>query len=163
MPADDIAKSLPESPFHEITPGPTIDEAATDSRRCIEEEHRALRAMLDRVESTADLSELLPLLEELEGMLEHHFATEESPAGLHAAIGESAPQTWGALEALFEEHRQLLEAIRHLIRSTRACAAGPVAEVLDGVADLAQRLHLHEESETELFVDVVNTDLGGTG
>lgn len=165
MPAENLEKitedvAVAASPAVGVAPA----EGSEEPRRRIEDEHRALRKVLSRVEGTWDLAALLPLLEELQGMLAHHFAEEENAErGLHAAIAASAPEKNRSLERLFEEHEELLEQIDRLVSSTRNCLEGVVDEILSGVAELTWRLRLHEEAESDLFVEVVSTDLGGSG
>lgn len=127
----------------------------------IEDEHRALRARLGRLEETAALEELVSELAELRGLLAVHFAHEEAPGGLHRVVDASAPHLAASVEQLFEEHRVCLEALDRLIETGRRCLEGPVAEVRDGVAELCRRLHEHEAAETELLAGAVYEEVGG--
>ncbi len=126
----------------------------------IADEHAALSALLDEIVQLDAPGRLAEDLEKLQTLLRAHFETEEAEDGLSAAVGRSTPQLLPSVEHLFEEHRQFLGDLDHLLGSARALSNGPMADLLSGVADLAQRLHAHEVEETELFLDSVYTDLG---
>jgi hypothetical protein len=162
MPPEELFRTVPGPLPSAATSSEQSTTPAQDSLGRIEAEHRALRDLLAQIEAIRDLPRLLPLLERLETQLRSHFATEEAPDGLHSAVADSAPEKSHHLDELFDEHNELLELCEGLIEDARTCLTGPVARVLDGAKDLAQRLHDHEAKETHLFVDVVSTDLGGS-
>jgi hypothetical protein len=127
----------------------------------IEEEHRALRALLGRLERSAAREELLTGLAELRGLLTVHFAREEAPGGLHRVVGASVPHLAAPVAGLIEEHGECLEALDRLIEAGRRCLDGPVAEIRRGAAEISRRLHEHEAAETELLAGAVYEEVGG--
>jgi hypothetical protein len=133
------------------------------ARERIDEEHAAMRALLDRIEQTSVPDRLVVELERLDALLDAHFAGEEADDGLHEAIGSTAPHLLPAVQHLFDEHRVFRADIGSIAADARRLAEGPLAELNRRVADLAARLRAHEEREDELFGDSVYTDLGGRG
>jgi hypothetical protein len=132
----------------------------TAARNRIAEEHAALSALLKSIQRIEAPGRLAVELEKLQTLLREHFATEEAEDGLHAAVDRSAPHLLPAVQQLFDEHRQFLGDLEGLVETAQALSAGPMADLLRGVAELAARLHTHEVQETELFIDSVYTDLG---
>jgi hypothetical protein len=116
--------------------------------------------VLVRVESTRDLSLLIPLLEELHRLLHGHFAREEAPDGLHGIIEEAAPHDLARVKELLDEHEGFLTMILALKDKIRTCLDGPMAEIYRDVQTLCDRLQTHEEIETKLLTDALYTDLG---
>lgn len=144
----------------EIRGGGRRISADAETRQQIAEEHRALGELLGRLEATRDPHALLPRLEELERLLKSHFQREEGAEGLHEMVGESAPHMLTSVQRLFEEHREMAARLDELIRETRRCIEGPVAQVLTGASDLACRLRDHEQAENELVAGALYEDLG---
>lgn len=139
----------------------TLVGAASATRREIVAEHRQIRDLVSRLETTGELEALLPRLAELRGLLVSHFAREEAPGGLHQVVDGSAPRLAGAVQVLCHEHRELLARVDDLAERARACLDGPVAEVRGAVADLCRGLHAHEAAETELLAGALYEDVGG--
>lgn len=137
------------------------ERPAEAARRQIAEEHRALRLLLERLETTSDPQALLLRLDELRGLLARHFAREEAPDGLHGVIDASAPHLVVSVQGLFEEHREYLAELERLAGTVRACLEGPVAEARRGVTELCRKLHEHEAAETLLLAGAMYDDLGG--
>jgi hypothetical protein len=137
-------------------------QEASDTRApdAIAEEHRSLKRLLKNMESTADLRRLVPMLGELHDLLEEHFLHEEATDGLHATIGSSAPHHLTTLQNLFEEHQDFLDTLTKLDAQARACLDGPLAEILEGIESVSERLRRHEARETELLTDAMFVDLG---
>lgn len=135
--------------------------AAAATRREIAAEHRQIRALVAELEATGDLEALLPRLAELRGLLRSHFAREEAPGGLHRVVDGSAPRLAGSVQALFDEHRELLALVDALAERARACLEGPIGEVRRKVAELCRGLHAHEAAETELLAGALYEDIGG--
>ena len=133
----------------------SVESPAAVARREIAEEHRALRTLLERLETTADLQILLPRLDELRRLLALHVAREEAPDGLHRVVDSSAPHLVVSVQGLFEEHRECLAEEAHVI------VEGPLAELRRGVSELCRKLHEHEAAETELLAGALYDDLGG--
>lgn len=127
------------------------------------EDHRVLQVVLAKVESTRDLSLLIPLLEELHGLLQRHFAREESKDGLRGVVGQAAPHRLDQLETLLKEHADFLVTTRSIKEKIQACLSGPIPEIYSEIQSLCDRLHMHEETETELLTEALYTDLGESG
>jgi len=129
----------------------------------IAEEHRRLRELLARIETTRELKPLLELLGELHAELEEHFAHEEAAGGLEDVVDDAAPHLLEQVEGLFEEHRYCLRELDRLRELARSTLEGPVAEVIEGVAGLCHTLHEHEAVETELLSSALYDEIGGSG
>lgn len=136
------------------------DEAAV-ARREIAEEHLQIRAVVGDLETTSDLETLVQRLDELRGLLVSHFAREEAPDGLHRVVDRAAPRMAASVQALFDEHRELLERLDGLAERARACLEGPMAEVRRSAADLCRQLHDHEAVESDLLAGALYDDIGG--
>ncbi|HEX9734305.1 MAG TPA: hypothetical protein VGG06_20225 [Thermoanaerobaculia bacterium] len=141
-----------------IEPHRTERDAASIEQ--IADEHRALGESLARLEKTTDLHLLMPRLEKLRSQLEHHFAGEEASGGLRETVRAKTPFLLAALDRIFEEHRRFLGDLDELTEKTRACLAGPVAEILTSISALTRLLRDHEVREAELLSDVYYTDYG---
>ena len=126
----------------------------------IEDDHHAIKEILERLEATMDPHLLLPILEELRMSLVAHFAREEAPEGLHEIIADMSPNTVASLQNILGEHEHFVVRLDSLIERTRAAVKGPLAEILRDATALSESLHDHEARETELFTDAVFTDLG---
>lgn len=139
--------------------------AATPRRRAarhrIDDEHRQLGDLLRSLVHTNDLNRVESLLADLHTLLIRHFEGEEGEQGLHAVVGEGASHRLPNLQHLFDEHRLILARVDALRAATAAALAGPVAEIADGVANLAELLRRHEAEEERLFGEAFYTDLGG--
>lgn len=123
-----------------------------DVRLEIEKEHEAIRHALDQIDRAREAASMRPLLEELCGLLETHFAREEAADGLHSAVGHRAPELLPGVHELFDEHREMTAEIERLVdQSVRLSELG--AQLMSGVRDLTERLHQHEERENQLFID----------
>jgi len=124
------------------------------------EDHRVLQAILGRVESTRDLTLLIPLFEELHRLLRGHFAREEASDGLHGIVEEAAPQHLVHLKELLAQHQNFLDRVTFLSKSVQDTLDGPIAEIYGSVRALCDDLHAHEQAETALLTDTLYTDLG---
>lgn len=144
--------------------GPTVATALAEpaaSRREIAREHRQIRSLVAQVEAIADLEELVPRLNALRALLEVHFAREEAPGGLHQVVDGTAPRLATSVEALFDEHREMLALLDAATRRARECLEGPITEVRRAAAELCRRLHEHEAAETDLLAGALYEDIGG--
>ena len=131
-------------------------------RADIETQHRELRELLGAVEASAELTQLVPLLEQLRSELQAHFADEErEEGGLAEAVGASAPRHLRRLEELLGEHAHLLETVDELIVRGGALLHGAVRDVVRDTRALGRQLRRHEARETELLTDAVYADIGG--
>ena len=124
------------------------------------DDHRELRLTLERVEEAKDLTTLIPLLKDLLEQLKQHFATEEAADGLPLTIGPSNPQHLRRMEQLFEEHRVFLATTAAVIERAQALLDGPKTDILKEVQHLSHDLRIHEETETEIVMDSVYSDIG---
>ena len=138
-----------------LSPSPTRSE--------IEEDHRHLGALLDRLETTTVPWRLTPLLRDLDGMLTRHFRLEEARGGLLEAITDTAPRNAGRVEDLLLEHRRILDALAALIHETQDRPNGPPEDMLREAKRLVERLRRHEEEENLVLGDGYYTDLGSPG
>jgi len=131
-------------------------------RADIEMQHRELREMVAAIEATVELTQLVPLLEELRAELQAHFADEErEDGGLAEAVGASAPRHLRRLDELLGEHARLLEAVDELIARGRTLVNGAVRDLLRDTRAASRQLKRHEARETELLTDAVYADIGG--
>lgn len=129
-----------------------------EALRQIQEEHAQLKKLLARINVTAELGSLLPLLEELRDLLTSHFAREEAEDALGPAVLRSRLQN--TAREILAEHGVFLKDLERLIEQGRQ-AFETRGAVLQGVEDLTRRLHEHEVKEDELILDLAETDLGG--
>jgi hypothetical protein len=160
--APDEVQAMESDPLHPVRPqaAPAGEGVSPGSSAAIAEEHRVLRELLGRITATRDLGALLPQLGELEGLLALHFAHEEEADGLHAVVADSAPDRLPEVQRLFDEHREIARRVMELRERAEELWRGPLAEVLEGVAELADRLHRHEAAEGDLLAGALYDDLG---
>jgi hypothetical protein len=133
------------------------------TRRELEEDHRHVEALLDRVESTTVPWRLTPLLEDLHKVLTRHFRLEEAKGGLLDTVTDVAPRHASRVEALIADHGKILDALAALIRDTEAHPNGPPEAMLREAKRLIDRLRRHEEEENLILEDGYLTDLGHPG
>ncbi len=139
---------------------PSRTNPSRDAFDKIADEHQALEEYLGRLDRTSDPKVLLPRLEKLRGLLEHHFEGEEEAEGIRDDVAKTAPYLLGGLERVFAEHEELLQEVDALHAKAREVLEGPVAELRSAVSLLARRLRDHEVRETEFMTEVFNTDYG---
>lgn len=144
----------------EVSGGGNRVPGDAEVRKQIAEEHRLLGELVERTEATTDPHALLPVLEELQRLLQEHFRREEDADGLHDMVGEAAPHKLTAVQRLFDEHRDLAAHLDAAIRHTREVIDGPVAQVRSEVGELAEKLRAHEAAENELVAGALYEDLG---
>jgi hypothetical protein len=138
---------------HPGNPGLTQDAA-----RQIRDEHARLKDLLTRIAAARELTPLLPLLEELRGLLVSHFAREEAEDALGPAVLRSRLQS--VAREILAEHGVFLRDLDRLLEQGRQAREIRDA-VFAGMEDLARRLREHEVKEDELLLDLAETDLGG--
>lgn len=141
----------------------TTHRAPPATIHAIDQQHHDLRALVERVMQTRDLSRLAPLLEQLRAELATHFALEEGTDGLVETITEYAPRHLRHLERLMDEHQAFLDVLDELIQRCRGLADGPAAVLFADLDQLAKGLREHEVAETSLLTESVLRDLGGGG
>ena len=128
----------------------------------LETQHRELREMLDAIEQTAELSQLVALLEELRTELRAHFVDEErGDGGLAEAVGTAAPRHLRRLEELLREHGRLLDGVDELIARGRTLMNDAVRDLVRDARALSRQLKRHEARETGLLTDALYADIGG--
>lgn len=139
-----------------------VDKTSQQTADRIIDEHRRVRAMLVELEQSAGVHGALAALDELAPLLKVHFVTEEQEQeGLHRVIADRAPWQSARLDALFEEHRQLLEMVTGLrAKAGELGADGNYAELAPAVVEFLNALRKHEAAETELLSDTMTTDYG---
>jgi hypothetical protein len=131
----------------------TTSEAGSSRR--IQDDHRSIRDLLAALGGTDRVGEVLGLMEELRGMLETHFAFEESEGGMRAVVAEQAPERMPELEVLFVEHGQLRGDVQRLWETAQDCLR--LRDALIG------RIKRHEAQEAELLSSALYDDIGGSG
>jgi hypothetical protein len=131
------------------------------SRRRIDDEHRRLRELLHGLVRTHQLERVDALLAQLEKLLLDHFAVEEAPEGMHDIVSAGAAHRLPNLQRLFVEHREILARLERLRSEVAACLSGPLHDIHEGVAELAEQLRRHEAAEDELFGEAFYLDIGG--
>jgi len=136
---------------------------APDAQALIAEEHERLRVLLDRLNASDDLREILPRLIELKDLLAVHFAHEEAPDGMHALIGDTAPRLLTRVDRLMKEHEGFLRSAIELTSRTRSCLDETVAGIRTDIRKLSAELSDHDRAETEILNDALLTDIGGNG
>jgi hemerythrin len=141
------------------------DQAHTDHFDSIIEEHRQLRAVLDRIQAALarkrdSLSRVVALFDELETYLLAHFAHEER-GGYFAEVLVLSPGLRGKVEQLERQHPQFMRMIREL----RAAAAdGQSSDVWwlylgERFEDFAHRFVEHETDENHLVQEAFLRDM----
>ena len=124
------------------------------------DQHRELRQTLDRIDQESDLTPLIALLKDLYVQLEQHFAEEEAEDGLSRAIDDTSPQHVRRLEQLFAEHKIFLATTASIMERAQALLNGPKTAIVRDALHLSHDLRVHEETETEIVMDSVYSDIG---
>jgi hemerythrin-like domain-containing protein len=124
------------------------------------EEHRQIHAIARQIQDAGDRNTVLPLLPELLARLERHFAGEEAPDGLFDMIRTTAPERQNSVKELEIQHRDLLTALRELIERWQPEGSEADRETVVLAHRIADDLRNHEATENNLFLDVLNTDIG---
>jgi iron-sulfur cluster repair protein YtfE (RIC family) len=123
-------------------------------------EHRTIREVLQQIENSKGLVELLELLKNLRAVLERHFMSEEAPQGFFDSIREMSSRQLAMLDRLEKEHGALLAEVDGVSERARACLTGAVAAILTEARALVRRLRVHETAEETMLIDTMYTDLG---
>jgi hypothetical protein len=137
-----------------------------DATGRIEDDHRELRSRLDALTNKADRAGVLSSLHELPKMLGEHFADEEVAGGLYEELARRNPGLEKKLDALRQEHRELLQELEAL--GGELPSAGGADSAIDedlqrSIDRCADRLRRHEHAESEMIADVYYSDEGGRG
>jgi hypothetical protein len=137
-----------------------------------ERAHDEIRAFFDREFSAAgEPGQTSALLDEIRNLLVPHFADEEGPEGLYAALRAISPAVESDLKFLRQEHRQILGALEYLERQVHeADELEPsearerlVERIKETMARLVQMIRRHERVENGLVAEIYNLDEGGSG
>ena len=126
-------------------------------------EHQKIRELVERIENSRSLVELLDLLKEFHTVLELHFMSEEAPDGFFDSMRTTGSRPLTKVDQLEKEHWALLATVDRVSEEARVCLAGPVAAVLTEARALARRIRTHEAAENALLLDTMYTDLGQGG
>jgi Hemerythrin HHE cation binding domain len=122
--------------------------------------HRRIREMARELEETRDLVTLLARLHAFRSVLVAHFLEEETPGGLFDLIRESRSRHLGRVGEFEQEHGAFLDQIDGLADRSRACLAGPVAEILRLAGQLVGRVRDHETRENDILLDTLYEEVG---
>jgi pyruvate,orthophosphate dikinase len=126
-----------------VVPGPDVSLGE------ILDQHAELRDLVAEIRTTSDPHVLVGLLDRLRSRLEAHFALEESGERLSAARreGEDGEQ----VSRILAEHREILAALRALVRSLREDEAGAPSPTSARAEAILTRLQEHDAHESSLF------------
>ncbi len=137
-----------------------VDDPATR----IAEEHHEIRGLIEALEGITDLAELSSAAGHLFEVIDVHFMAEEAPGGLAQVIGSGARDAPNRLKELLGEHDLLRRAVAALRDRAGAASAHENQYAIFKTRDrVVEALRLHEGRETELLVDVLYADSGGSG
>ncbi len=114
------------------------------------QEHRHLAGELRKLGLTCDRTEITVIADRLRAMLAGHFAREEAPGGLRAAVTRSAPDMRDDLDDIMAEHSALIELVQELHAQSTASDAADEA-IVSLAATLVCRLRDHEQRESSLL------------
>jgi hypothetical protein len=125
---------------------PTFEQVYAE----LEQEHRELMALVERIHGFRTTVGLVPVLEELHTLLIRHFSREQFPGGLYECMGAYGSRHHDELKDLVRDHCVILSAVRGLLEQVRT--AGPREEpvLLGTVSDVLAQLHDHEQREHAL-------------
>lgn len=116
----------------------------------LEQEHRELMALVERIGEFRNTIGLAPLLEELHTLLIRHFSREQFPGGLYECMGAYGSRHHDELKTLVQDHCLILSAVRGLLEQLRAAARRDEPALLSALADVLAHLHDHEHREHTL-------------
>lgn len=116
----------------------------------LEQEHRELMVLVERIRAHRSAIGLTPLLEALHASLIKHFSHEQFPGGLYECMGARGSRYHDELKCLVRDHCVILSAVRGLLERSRSADAGDGPILLADVADILGHLHDHESREHAL-------------
>jgi hypothetical protein len=126
--------------------GPTFEQVYAE----LEEEHRELMVLVERVRALRSTIGLTPLLEELHTSLIKHFSREQFPGGLYECMGAYGSSYHDDLKVLVRDHCIILSAVRGLLERTRGADRRDEPALLAEVSEVLSHLHDHERREHAL-------------
>jgi hypothetical protein len=116
----------------------------------LEDEHRRLKVLVERIRGHGSAIGLAPLLEELHTALIKHFSREQFPGGLYECMGAYGSSYHDDLKILVRDHCVILSAVRSLLERTRIADPQAEAALLIEVTQVLTDLHDHERREHAL-------------
>ena len=116
----------------------------------LEQEHRELMMLVEKVRALGSTIGLTPLLEELHTSLIKHFSREQFPGGLYECMGAYGSHYHADLKVLVNDHCVILSAVRGVLEHARAANAHDEPALLAEVAEVLARLLDHEQREHAL-------------
>lgn len=115
--------------------------------RDLENEHRRVMKLVDRLAVHDSMSGLLPLLDELRTLLIVHFAREQLPDGFYEALGKRAEDRRDEMQTLINDHGAILSSLNALLEDATTVDPDVEADVLARVTGLVEQLRDHELRE----------------
>ncbi|MBI2901011.1 MAG: hemerythrin domain-containing protein [Planctomycetes bacterium] len=112
----------------------------------LQQDHLAMRRLVDRLEAAKGPDGAGPLLDDLHDLLEAHFAREEGPDGLREMVDRDDP---AGIEDLLADHETIRSKLTEL---RRRIAAGGAPSVTD-IVGLTGLLRDHEARESRIVAD----------
>ena len=128
----------------------TATQTVAHAHEALREDHRRLRALVERLGAASDLEALAAVLEELHAAVTDHFNAEEKPGGLYDTLGVCVPEFRARLAGLVDDHFRIAAALRDMRDRARRTLGG-VHDPLAGEASrLAGVMAEHEKREHEM-------------
>ena len=128
--------------------------------RDLENEHRRVMKLVDRLGVHDSMSGLLPLLDELRTLLIVHFAREQLPDGFYEALGERAAGRRDEIQSLMADHGAILSTMNALLEDATTVDPDVEDDVLERVGKLVEQLRDHELREHHFAEEVMKTGGG---
>jgi len=116
----------------------------------LEEEHRDLMVLVEKVQALRSTVGLTPLLEQLHTSLIKHFSHEQFPGGLYERMGAHGSRYHDELKILVQDHCIILSAVRGLLERARVAGRDDEPALLDDLTGVLTHLHDHEHREHAL-------------
>jgi hypothetical protein len=129
-----------------VVVAPTFEQVYDE----LEQEHRELMVLVERVRALRSTVDLVPLLEELHTSLIKHFSHEQFPGGLYECMGAYGSRYHEELKILVRDHCVILSAVRGLLERARNAGRPDDLALLAEVAGILRHLHDHERREHAL-------------
>lgn len=112
-------------------------------------QHQHIRTLLRDLKE-ADHVHLVPMLEELNTVLDDHFNREMRSGGFYEAIGAKAEQHREQVQMLERDHILLQSAFRGLLARAKLASDASEPQLLSEVTAVADCLYDHEKRENRL-------------
>lgn len=99
----------------------------------------------------------------LRDAFDEHVTGTEQPGGLYEEIIQRAPRFQRKIERLHEDHPEIQEEIRGLLRrlESRSSSEGDVDDVRDDIQRVLGRIVRHRQRGADLVWEAYNVDIGG--